>query len=149
MTTSPFAIIVETQSLNRSTHGQIAGIVYAMVDGIPFPERGWSDSVVVVLSFWLEALNSLVTGVSDSASLRFLDGPFRIDMKRSASGVHLIAVDSRRQDVGVSELDIDLEGIRTQTVRAASQVLCACSEKNWWSPDIDHLVQLANYTTSG
>ena len=145
MTTSSFTVAVNSQSLSRSARGQITGIVYAEIDGMPFPERQWSDSVVAVLSSWLESLNGLVTGASDSASLRFMDGPFRLDVKRGANGVHVYAVDSRRHEVAVSEMDTELEVIRSSTIRAASQLLWECSARSWWSPDIDRLVHLANH----
>lgn len=145
MTTSSFTVAIDPQSLSRTARGQIAGIVYAEIEGGPFPERQWSDSVVVVLSSWIESLNGLITGASDSTSLRFMDGPFRLDLKRVANGVHVCAVDSRRQDVVVAEVDTELEVIRRSTVKAASQLLWECSERSWWSADIDHLVLLANH----
>jgi hypothetical protein len=141
-------VAIDPQSLTRSSRGQVAGIVYAEVAGVPFPERQWSDSVVVVLSSWLESLNALVTHASDTASLRFRDGPFRLELTRYERSVHVNAVDSRRNDVVVVQTESKLDLIRTATARAASQLLWECSEKSWWSPDIDHLVLLTKQATA-
>lgn len=144
MTMPSFAVLVDVESLNRSAHGQVSGIVYVEIDGIPFPERQWSDSIIVVLASWLEALNNLATGISPRTSLRFMDGPFRIDVQGGGDCVHVSAVDGRRGETLVNETDEDLAAMRTATRMAAAQVLQGCSQKTWWSPDIDRLVHLSN-----
>ena len=147
MIKSSFNVGVNTESLSRSGRGQISGIVYAEIGGIPFPERQWSDLIVVVLSFWLESLGTLAAGSSRSTSLRFMDGPFRLDVHQNGERVHLSAIDSRQGDTLVHEMDAELKALYTATEAAAVQVLRACSEKGWWSPDIDRLVQLSNQAT--
>jgi hypothetical protein len=147
MTTS-FTVSIDPQSLTRSARAQVAGIVFVEVGGVPFPERQWSDSVVVVLSSWLESLEALVAHTSDTASLRFRDGPFRLELTRHERSVHVNAVDSRRNDVVIVQTESELDLIRTATARAASQLLRECSEKSWWSPDIDRLVPLTKQATT-
>jgi len=114
------------------------------LDGIPFPERGWSDSVVSVLSSWLDATNDLAAGVTDSASLRFMDGPFSLDVQPGYGVVNLRAIDSRSGEQVIIETNVQMQELHQSTVSAASQVLRACSERNWWSPDIDRLVLLSS-----
>jgi hypothetical protein len=136
-----FAVTVDTGSLTRSSHGQIAGVVYATINGRAFPEIAWSDSVIPVLSSWLEALLNLGRRSGGEVSLHFMDGPFRIDVANGERW-HMKAIDGRRADRTVAERDVSPSEAIAAVQRAASRTLEACSERAWWSPDIDRLVGL-------
>ena len=140
----PFTIAVDPTSLTRSQQGQVAGAICAEIDGVPFPERQWSESVVVVLLMWIEALNELAAGSRDHLILPFMDGPYHLELTRTLAGVHVSAVDSRRADVIVAEMNDDLESIHRTAREAASQVIRRCAEMLWWSPDIDQLITSTN-----
>jgi|SRR5882762_8997300 len=88
MTTSTSTVAVDAQSLSRSARGRIAGVVYAEIDGTSLPERQWSDSVIVVLSSWLESLNGghLVAG-RPTVDSRSADQQC-VGMQRSAALFH-------------------------------------------------------------
>jgi hypothetical protein len=143
MAQSSFRVVVDTQSLSRSSRGQVSGVVYTEISAMPFPERKWSDSVVILLASWLESLASAATVANSHVSLRFMDGPFRIEVERGGDYALIRAIDSRRGDAVVSEARTDFGTIRDAIALAAAQVLRACSDKTWWSPDIDRLVQLS------
>ena len=100
--------------------------------------------VVVVLLMWIESLNELANGSSDRVTLSFLDGPFHLELRRVLGGVHVSAVESRRTNVVVAEMNGELEGIQRTAQEAASQVIRRCDEMFWWSPDIDQLVTSTN-----
>ena len=139
-----FTIAVDPTSLTRSQRGQVAGVIYAEIDGVPFPERQWSDSVVVVLLLWIEALNELAAGSRDHLILPFMDAPLHLGLTRTLADVHVSAVDSRRADVIVAEMNDDLESIHGTAQEAASQVLRKCAEMLWCSSDTDQLVTSTN-----
>jgi hypothetical protein len=144
VTLPSYVVTVDPGSLSRSALGQISGIIYVELDGIPFPGRGWSDAVVGVLLSWLDTSNDLAAGVTDSGKLRFMDGPFSFAVQRLGARVSLRAMDSRRGDHVIAETNVQLQDLLKSMVSAASQVLGECSERNWWSPEIDRLVLLFN-----
>jgi hypothetical protein len=144
MSASSFDVEVDTTSLSKTARDQIAGVVYVQIDGTAFPEARWSDSVIVVLSSWLEVLQSLRPGSRQVLTLRFFDGPFRLEVRDVGEQVLVRAIDSRGSDAVVDEAQVDLVKIRRSVTTAALQVLRECSKRCWWSPDIDHLVRLTS-----
>jgi hypothetical protein len=73
-----FVFLVEPESLTRSNHRSICGPVWCQFGDIEFPQSHWSDLVVAVLSWSLEATVALVGGRKRNAGIRFLDGPFEV-----------------------------------------------------------------------
>src|SRR5262245_41276912 len=71
----PFLIRYKVASLRRSTRGTITGSVHVELGPFAFPDRGWSDFIVVIFTWWLEALRKLVSG-ERRIELLFMDGPY-------------------------------------------------------------------------
>src|SRR5688572_22893418 len=68
-------VIVETASLHRSDVGSVTGEIHLRLGSDAFPETGWSDFPIVILSWWIGALLALLRGESRSEDLQFMDGP--------------------------------------------------------------------------
>ncbi len=60
----------------------ITGIVYWQAGETSFPESDWNDFVLIVLIWWVDGLIDLVGGVADTRKMRFMDGPFAINVER-------------------------------------------------------------------
>jgi hypothetical protein len=138
-----FTVTVDTGSFTRSSRGQIAGVVYATVDGRAFPEASWSDAIVPILSSWLELLLDLANGTTGNVSLYFMDGPFRMDIANGEERWHITAIDGRGGERVVSEADVRAHDAIAAVRESVGQTLNACSERTWWSPEIDRLVRLS------
>lgn len=144
MSTSSLDVEVDTAALSKTAHDHIGGVVYVQIDGRAFPDARWSDSVIVVLSSWLEVLQSLKPGSRQLLTLRFFDGPFRLELRDGGEQVLARAIDSRRSDAVVGDVHVDFLEFQCSVVRAALQILRECSRRCWWSPDIDRLAGLTN-----
>ncbi|WP_146210018.1 hypothetical protein [Vitiosangium sp. GDMCC 1.1324] len=130
---------VDTDSLTRASSGSITGVLFLRGDGAAFPEEGWSDFPVVVLAWWLEALEGLRSGRAASASCRFMEGPFSVEVARR--GVEFLLRgqrDGRRVEVLVEER-VDLESFWREVRAGASRVVAVCAARGWTSKDLESL----------
>jgi hypothetical protein len=131
---SDVRIVVDPESLTRSEGGQIAGVVSVEIGSVAFPDSNWSDSVVVVLGWWLSAITSLRSGDGSRAELLFMDGPFRIDLVAGGRGILFVSL------VGRNCLQLsavtDAWTLEESLLKAARAVDRACFEREWRSPDV-------------
>jgi hypothetical protein len=77
-----FTVHVDRSSFEKSADDLVTGIVFVEVNGVAFPDRHWNDFVVVILSWWLEALGR-VPGSSTPQICSFMDGPFHFEVQRT------------------------------------------------------------------
>jgi hypothetical protein len=127
-------VVVDPPSLTRSAQGQIAGIIYIELGGEAFPDNRWSDSVVVILEWWLNALRSLKTGHQSRIEFLFMDGPFRCELILDEGGHYRIALADQK---GIqTSTTIDAKELDASLLRAARAVDRACFEREWRSPDL-------------
>jgi hypothetical protein len=63
---NPQVCIVD-QSMEISRKGTVTGVIFFDFDGYQFPEANWNDSVIVVLTWWLSDLISLLKGEKSEA----------------------------------------------------------------------------------
>src|SRR5215213_8990361 len=130
-------VVVVPESLSRSQRGQVAGIVYLELGGEAFPDPQWSDSVVVILGWWMEAILQLRSGDRASAELGFMDGPFRVIVKPGAGDPwYLEFVDENSVSKPAA---IDLSRLENSALDAARAVDRACHLRGWRSADIARL----------
>jgi len=133
-------IVVDTSALQRSSSGSITGALFVRMDGIPFPDDGWSDFPVVVLGWWVDAVHRLLGGLSEEEELDFMDGPQSLVLKRRDDGA--VAIGCR---TGQSGLQLDHETVvpestlRDQVVKAARVVVATCERNGWQGSDVRNL----------
>src|SRR4051812_8660011 len=78
------AIAVDPNSMLRSSRGQISCHFHVTLLGIPYPDANWSDSVVVVLQWWAEAIIALKRRQTESATLQFMEGSYALQIEAVA-----------------------------------------------------------------
>ncbi len=67
---------------NGITAPIIDGNIYVSVGGVWFPSDQWFDMVSADLENWIPKLISFGKGHTDSCELRFMDGPYHIQLHR-------------------------------------------------------------------
>lgn len=128
-------ILVDTTSIERTGSGTVVGKIYLDVHEAFFPERGWFDFPVVILQWWLEALARLSSGASRREELRFMDGPFWVEIEVGSDVVSYRLVGLADEPVGT----LSLEAFRREALAAGRQLVEACDASGWSSVDIDRL----------
>jgi len=71
----------------RPSGEQIAdGTIYLTIGDTCFPDGGWFDLISTDLENWIPKLLSFAKGHTDSCSLDFADGPYRVLLIRDSAG---------------------------------------------------------------
>ena len=89
--------------------------IYWAQDQIAYPEDQWLDFGSVVLSWWLVAAKSLLTGASE-AEFAFMDGPFQLQAQRVGNMLYISA------DEQSVRWQISIEAFVTELLKAAYEV---------------------------
>jgi hypothetical protein len=141
-------VVLDLSVLERTEKGSIVARVWLVLDGYAFPERAWSDLVVVVLGWWSE---QLLQSDTDGATLTllFMDGPYSARLRPDAEdddwSVSLLRdrgpSDGRQDATGV----VDLTEFAASVLTAAREVIEACKQKGWSDdPEVVKLGRLSD-----
>jgi hypothetical protein len=142
-------IVVDPATLDQSTNGSITGVIALQGQGWSYPERGWSDFPVVILQWWLQAVQDVSTRLGGTAPCRFMDGPYAFQL------VSLTPSDWRleclaRYETGIEqEVHIQAEQFQASLQRAALDVAQGCRRLGWQSRDLDTLEALFGLPRGG
>jgi len=131
----PLDVAVDLSGLERTQKGSIVGRIWLVLDDHAFPERGWSDLVVVVLGWWIEELLRTESTDDTTMTLLFMDGPYSVRLRAPAEGdvwsVSLLRdrgpADRKREAVGST----DLGEFAAAVLTVAREVIAACRQKGW------------------
>jgi hypothetical protein len=136
---SEFRVRFVTSSLLRAASGSVTAFLYWQFDDFSFPGERWSDFAPVVLSWWIEALQDM----HGSALLRFMDGPYFIQIRERRAKSALVECHEDRKEKGlVASYRVPMALIRNEIESAGQAAAVALQERNWHSKDIDHLLCL-------
>jgi len=136
-----FIIRFDPDTLHRSATGSITANIHIEFGKlVTFPEAAWSDFVVVILGWWLEALDQLSNRFG-TVDLMFMDGPFVLRVKSADLSTYTIecAKQGLRETTVVATGSVDSVKLIAETHRVGTQVVEACDARGWQSSDIDAL----------
>jgi hypothetical protein len=133
-------IVFDPNTLHQSKMGSVTGVVYFdFGGGRQFPAAGWSDFVIIVVSWWLAALDRISQGGVET-ELHFMDGPYWIVMVAQTGAKLLLRCSENRRDAeAVYEVVVGWGDLRRQLTNLASEVSQACARAGIESADLDHL----------
>lgn len=135
-----FNLIFEPDTLNRSKAGSITARIVIRIGDFLFPGDGWSDFIVVILGWWLQAIRQISTMSDEGAYLQFMDGPYKIFIKTiDENHSSLICLEERRTEIDRYRSIVKTNDLRNELVRIGRKVVSLCNEKGWDSDDIDIL----------
>ena len=92
------------------------GRIWFSVAECCFPEEGWYDLAGVLLEIWMPRLESFFQGNTDSAELYFMDGPYKVRLRRVDNRITVICLDQKQ--IVVQETEIDLEAFHESVKKA-------------------------------
>jgi hypothetical protein len=112
----------------------ITGEIWLDVDGFAFPSQSWSDFPVIILSWWLDALQS-VRSVGNAEFL-FMDGPHLFDVVRDSGECSLRCLDHTADETQcVREIGINFDELCSQITNAARIIVRECRQRAWVTDD--------------
>lgn len=134
------ALKINPKSSGRSQAGVVwAGLCVDFGDRA-FPDPRWSDFVVVVLTWWVDALTSLLRGKSRRQEVMFMEGPFAVVVEVTAAGAwRLTCVERGLRNVTREQGTIEPKELLSSVVSCAEIALELCRANGWCSADADAL----------
>ncbi|MDK7669327.1 hypothetical protein [Cytobacillus oceanisediminis] len=136
------SIEVEVDSLEYNIN--IIGNISFLVDYHHyFPDEGWSDFVVIILSWWIKSLKGLVSSMGQTFKFDFMDGtPVVLGEKLDPNHVELsFEYDNEKREIEFKAI-CKLEELKNSLLTAAKKVLRAVERNNWSSEEINELSDL-------
>ena len=142
--TDSFVLLVRKESLTISEHGSIWGEIRCRFSGDQhFPEARWTDFVVVVLGWWLESIVTLVDGRERNATIRFMDGPFKVNVfaKRLDSWGAELVEGRVAGDQVLHRVEFAPDSFIDSLIQASDETVEACAENGWTTDAIDFVLK--------
>lgn len=136
-------LIIDKNSLRRTSKGSITGVIYFDFGEIKFPEIGWDDFVVVIVGWWITSLLKLFMKHSITEDLLFMDGPLAIRLAKKEETLLLECINRRLTGdfVGYSQ-EVSLQEFTICVLNTGKNIIEICKDHNWKSKDIDDLTSL-------
>lgn len=133
-------IVMGSDVLSRSAAGGVYGNLSLQLNGLNFPEAQWTDFVVVVLCWWCRAAFQLLQGQTESAELRFMEGPFLVELRVSTPDTwHISLVEAGLTRRIRDSAEVKANPLVQSIVEASERAIAACRRQGWSSSDIDDL----------
>lgn len=136
-------IVVNANTLEMSkTSGNIVGEIYFNIDGKVFPDRNWSDFVVIILTWWIEAVSKVNTkNELDSFKLTFMDGP--IFIKGYVHNGCDTELEFTREGMSKNKIIFttvcDINKLKISIIKAAKHTIEQVDKNGWDNDDIKKL----------
>lgn len=133
-------IHADADSVEARVAGPATGNVWLTIGGHAFPAHRWNDFIVVVLSWWVVAVLRLLRKTSERELVHFMDGPYAVEIFNMPGGVlrfRALEGAQRNHERAVGEASV--AGFVAELMARSYEVLDACRQRNWWSPDADKL----------
>lgn len=137
------AVLADPQTVQwRGAARPATGDIWLVIDERAFPSLRWNDFVIVIVAAWLRALSRLIRHTSTSETLRFMEGPWAVDVAiANSSGLLQIAA-IRRYTEGaevVATDTVDAVDFCHQLIAVANKLLMTCKTHSWESGDVSAL----------
>lgn len=120
----------------------ITGDVWLQLDDVAFPLERWSDFPVVIVGWWLQGVEQVLSGRSKRCKCFFMDGPhwFEISVRTMDRWLIQCMQNSSRGDQCLLEGICSSGSVISEIMSAANVVKNICHEKGWQTADVDTLL---------
>ena len=136
MNDSNFKIITERDSYKKTKLGSITGKIYVCLDEYYFPEKGWFDFALVVVTWWQDSTIKIFKSESKREKFMFMDGPFYISVEKGENdslGLSFIEWSNRRIIEKTGNIKYEL--LISELIKTSDDVINECKRNNWLSDD--------------
>ena len=139
-----FAVDVDTKSFQLLTSGKLAARICIRSEDAVFPDEGWNDFPIPILTWWLRELSETDHRLGGKCDMYFMDGPFMFTAEATSDPwlwrvtcVRRLMKESR-QEWGIFRRDLLESAIKS----AADTVIAACAEKEIEPFELDSLAYI-------
>lgn len=140
-------IKISFDTLSINSRKTITGEIYFSIDDFFFPEQGWNDFVVVILSWWHNSLIKLIQGMNDCVyEFDFMEGPLFVKGTKISNEVIKLEFIKEKLDSKVVYYSCKSSIIQFKKtlLNATKQLLNEFKHRKWHSEDIEELEKMWN-----
>ena len=131
-----FEIGTLTSSIEKQTNGMITGVIYCRINGIEFPDSKWNDNLVIILSWWLSAIESLIADSYPSIEeFVFTEGPYRVRFRKISSQLCEVSGFAQSKEI-IKAVNVSILELEQQVRNVIKKILHLCNENGWNNDDI-------------
>ncbi len=128
-------IVVDDKFFTRSKSGTVWGTIYFKIANGFFPDNGWTDMVVPFSCAWLEALIRIANGSTSKEKVRFMDGPFSLDLLANSAG--LVEIRFAHKDMLQHSAKTEIDDLLENAISVGEQLRMSCKQRGWPDDDSD------------
>ncbi|WP_142292159.1 hypothetical protein [Bacillus sp. OV166] len=141
----PQHISIEVDLESLENRQNITGDIYFVIDYHRFfPEEGWSDFVVIILSWWIASMKGLMISETGRAyEFDFMDGtPIVLAKKLDSENLELrFCIEREKKQVNFTAI-CSIKELRDSILSVSKKVIRAFERKKWERENIDELKDL-------
>lgn len=139
------SIEVDLDSLEKRHN--ITGDIFFVIDyHLYFPEEGWSDFVVIILSWWIKSIKGLiVSDIGRTYEFDFMDGtPIFLGMRLDKDNLELcFCINGIEKRKVIFTVICSIKEVRDSILSVSKKVINAIDRKKWKrDDDFDELKDL-------
>lgn len=131
---------IEIDSLSASSSQMVTANIWLEIDAFQFPTRAWNDNALIVLNWWTLSLSRLLSGLSTSEIVHFMEGPYAVEVNMLPyETLRFRALEGamRTNEVVVAEQSAKL--FILGLISQSREVLDTCRRRGWWPKDAEIL----------
>lgn len=134
------SLAIDARNVSRSPAGLVIADLALRWDDVGFPDPRWSDFALVVARWWIEAVIRLLGGLEEVVEVRFMEGPYRARVHRSANGSwRLQCVEGGLRQRIRHDVTMEPHAFVQSLLDSSELLLDACRERGWWDADAEQL----------
>lgn len=119
--------------------------IHVQIGAAAFPSTDWRDFGVVILGWWAAELQALEAGLTDVATLRFMDGPYEMRVAVDSGDRWQITTQTRGQKPSVLvEAVVKPAQMIAEVTRASASILKSFDDNDCWTDDCEKLASLVS-----
>lgn len=113
-------------SINISKANAITGSINIQVGEIYFPNKGWNDFIVIVLTWWNTNFYTFIVGKNQIADFYFMDGNYKFRLKSNNNILNVQFYDSN--DEVISIVEVSKDNFLNELYKKSNDVVTTCQE---------------------
>lgn len=138
------SISLDTLSINNRNF--ITGEIYFSYNDQYFPEKGWNDFIVVILTWWHKAIINLISSRQNGIvqEFEFMDGPLLVKgNKLSDDIVELQFIKEKKDSEHIFyTCRTSINKFKNTLLHNTKKLLEDIKKRNWHSDDIEELEKM-------
>ena len=103
--------------------GSVFGEINVQLGEFHFPEEGWTDFMLIILGWWIDAALMIRGGESRVEDFLFMDGPFMISGRLRDSQIYLEFIENRKSRTVKHAAAVDFENFCSALRSAAREAI--------------------------